>query len=188
MKLTYAVILFLIAGMTGVAGAAIVADGDFEAGTGWPDGWLYTANAGRVAGVGVGGSFGGETTADGASIHGLLNVFAPEVGGDWGSEEWVLTFDAKNSDNATNVELGLLGPGFADWEVFTLSTSWQTLSGTVTFPAGAATANGDVFLYQRGTGSVQVDNVVFEAVPEPATLGLLGLFGGLLYVRRSLRI
>lgn len=179
---TFAVILICAASLVSVAGATIVADGDFEAGTGWPDGWLYHGDAANVAGAGVGGSNGGEITSDNSSIHGLLNVFAPEVGGDWGTGEWIMTFDAKNTDGATNVQLGLLGVGFADWEDFTLSTDWQSFSGSVVFPSAD---NGDVFFYQRGAGSVQIDNVVLEAVPEPASLGLLGLVGGgIFFIRR----
>lgn len=189
MKLRCAALLLCITGLAGGASAAIIADGDFEAGTAWPDGWLYHGSSALAPGAGVGGSAAGETTADGASVHGLLNVFATEVGGDWGTGEWVMTFDAKNTDGATNVELGLLGPGFADWEVFTLSTDWDTFSGTVTFPVAAQTANGDAFFYQRGAGSVQIDNVSFAAIPEPATMGLIGIFGGgLLFTRRVLKI
>ena len=165
------------------ANGAIIADGDFSSSSAWPDGWLYEGGSAARTDSG-GGNFVGEVTGDGSSLHGLLDVV--EAGGNWGTDDWTLTFSARNTDGATNVEVGLLGPGFADWETFTLTTTWQTFTATANF-APLANNNGDVFFYQRGTGSIHVDNV--SIIPEPTSVGLIALAGsGIVAFRRRYRL
>ena len=61
----------------------------------------------------------------------------------------------------------------ADFQVDELRLQAQALNG----------GNG----WLPGDG-VFIDNIVFQSIPEPATLGLVGLFGaGLLFARRKFK-
>ena len=88
---------------------------------------------------------------------------------------------------------GMLG-GVEQWSI--TSPNNATL---VTYTAGDTGVVGDMTLqidtilitgFDNGgaTWGYTVDNLVVDAVPEPATLGLLGLAGAALYVRRKLHI
>jgi len=80
---------------------------------------------------------------------------------------------------------------------------WSTMSAYTLFFAGDYSAYagqqlgisfrnlGDIYLPDPGINGTwaAIDNVHLEAVPEPATVGLVGIFGaGLLFARRILKI
>jgi len=82
-------------------------------------------------------------------------------------------------------------------------TGWWSTMSTLEFhvPASAASVGGnlgitianmgDIYLPDPGANGtwLAVDNVQIEAIPEPATMGLVGIFGvGLLFARRILKI
>jgi hypothetical protein len=176
------IVLVCVIGLAAVATANFVDDGDFESGAmNWPNGWGAGSSGTFVAGAGVGGSIGGVTNAAEQYWHGFLDV--ADVGGNWGTGDYTMTFQAKTDTVGTEVFFGWNGPGYAVWAPQTaLTTEWATYTYTAPFPAGGQAVSGDIFLYQKGAGTMTIDNV--SLVPEPATLGLLAI-GGLLLRRRK---
>lgn len=176
------IVLLCVVGLTAVANANLVNDGDFESGTqAWPDGWGAGTSGIFVVGAGVGGSIGGVTTADNQYWHGFLDI--AKAGGNWGTGDYTMTFQAKTDTIGTEIFFGWNGPGYAVWAPQTaLTTEWATYSFTAPFPVSGQTLSADIFLYQKGAGTMTIDNV--SLVPEPATLGLLAI-GGLFVHRRK---
>ena len=65
------------------------------------------------------------------------------------------------------------------------STEWATYQFNWTVPVGTEKL---IFVpLWGGSSEVGIDNVGVMAVPEPATLGLIGLFGGAMVFLRRLR-
>jgi hypothetical protein len=177
------VVLVCVAGlMSTVANASILADGDFESGAmNWPNGWGAGTSGTFVVGAGVGGSIGGQTVASDQYWHGFLDI--AKVGGNWGTGDYTMTFQAKTNTIGTQVFFGWNGPGYAMWAPqVALTTGWATYTYTTPFPAMGRAVSADIFLYQKGAGTMTIDNVSF--VPEPVTMLLLGI-GGLLLRRRK---
>lgn len=175
-------VLLCVAGLAAAANANLVKDGDFESGAmAWPNGWGAGTSGVFVTGAGVGGSIGGQTTASDQYWHGFLNV--ADVGGNWGSGLYTMSFMAKTDTVGTQVFFGWNGPGYAMWAPqAALTTDWALYTYTAAFPVTSQTVSADIFLYQKGAGTMTLDNVSF--VPEPASLSLLAL-GGLLLGRRK---
>jgi len=184
-KVMFLVSLVAVLSLAVDANAVInyIDDGDFESGAmGWPNGWGAGSSGTFAPGEGVGGSIGGKTVAGEQYWHGFLDV--ADVGGDWGAGvEYTMSFQAKASSSSVQIFYGWNGPGYANWAPqVPLTTEWATYSYTAAFPAGKETVSADVFMYQKGAGTMLLDNVSF--VPEPATLVLLGIGGFWLRRRR----
>lgn len=175
-------VLLCVVGVAAVANANFVDDGDFESGAmNWPNGWGAGTSGTFVVGAGVGGSIGGQTYATDQYWHGFLDV--ADAGGNWGAGDYTMTFSAKTDTAGTEIFFGWNGPGYAMWAPqAALTTEWKTYSYTAAFPVASQGGSADIFLYQKGAGTMTIDNVSF--VPEPATFGLLTL-GGLLLRRRK---
>lgn len=137
----------------------------------------------------------GPLPGDGDSTYHAVSLTA--------GQEYKLTFAVATSsaDNADDVDTTFaIAVYTSGWGVFAES-AWQTLAQdgdtwsdfSYTFTADAdADFNIGIRNYTdpaSGSGTLYVDNARFEAIPEPATMGLVALFGGaILFVRRKLTI
>jgi len=119
--------------------------------------------------------------------------------------EATFTFDYKSIDlggvSTASIFLKVVDPG-AGWAtvavesqaIFSTDTAWVE-DGTV---ASIDISGAEGMLLQWGTSvfsqnysptGIGVDNLSIEAIPEPATLGLLGIFGaGIILFRRNFKI
>lgn len=184
------------------ATAGIVATFDWaEASGNWWDGasYAYTETENGVTLVSGGRST--SSTADGGTALKAayaqdlaVGTFEMKVGGDF-QDFSVLSLDIGANDS--NGEFVPAVQGFLDgaaiWSITpTLGASIPYTSATV----GNLTDMIDQIVWTTGESTTPgaafgntIDNLSVDAIPEPATLGLIGIFGGaMVFIRRHLKV
>ncbi len=187
--------------MAGVASATLIPNGDFENGG---DQWTEASGGGIIfAYPATGGNGGGYASMDATSGDWGVLVSPPEAGnvgggiaiGDIGVTAGAVntfTIDLKTIAGAGagglkvegwNAANGMTGNS-GDILATSASATWQTLTFDWAVPADTTKM---IFVPLWGANStIGYDNV--GVVPEPATLGLVGLVGGaMLFIRRRFR-
>lgn len=201
--------------VTGIASANLLSNGDFNTvsdildtngvPTGnvtadnweawaWGNGWSNT----EIPGWGSpGGTYMQATGASGGGGGGVFQTVAAIAGQEYqltvdsGADAWWLPtgtmimffldeFDAEVGQVSRNtVDPAVYGDNYD------IPHPWETYSLTGTAPVGTTQIKVELTA-NNATGSVGFDNADLQAIPEPATLGLLGLSGLALWIRRKL--
>jgi hypothetical protein len=145
---------------------------------------------------------GGANASQVTRVSYSFDILGTSDDADMGLTDWTVKINyASGSGNITHGDAWFNGVGSVTNQTFDINnagktgtTGWKTISGFYDIAVGeAGTAGGiqistDVGAFvSGGTGGYTVDNITLNvsAIPEPATLGLLGLFGtGVLFIRR----
>ncbi len=124
-------------------------------------------------------SANGSGVADGTKDYTLsFDVYQSSTiaGGAW------LTATIQMLDAGMNASMGAIGTPTG-----LPADSWQPVE--LTFSADAGFDGSQIQVFVQGAGGTYIDNVVLEAIPEPATMGLFGLLGGsILWIRKRFTI
>jgi len=199
-------LLILVLCLVGSLSAQIVTNGDFEAdGTAWgviPAGWTADFNAfGQVwlPYTGVASMHPG----GGGLVGGIYQDLVTVVGQAYGVSMWVQNFDyfvgvggqvkvlagsvgtdTYTFENGIDVSTAYSTAGLVDENFLTSEDgSWSQVS--FQFTANDTTTRFGIYSNPIEPISIDVDDVVVTAVPEPATMVLLGLGGVLIRRRRA---
>lgn len=184
--------------MAGVASANImVPNGDFETLAGAD--WGFASGGGAVQYPATGGNGGGYGQMDGGDWAVLIsNGDAPLPLSYFGGlnlapgDTITVEMDMIELANAGGNTAGLKMESWTDSGVisdsgdvkYTVTDTWETYSWDYTIAAGATHLK--FVPVQHGDASFGYDNV--GVVPEPATMGLLGLAGGVMFFLRRMKI
>ena len=199
--------LVVVLAMTGIASAELVSNGGFEDdtnidGTYWADGWNkwewygwsgFVNNDPLSDGGGAGTPF---TAYEGTayanaggwedSSGGITFDITPAVGESYIASIYYSTEDW-GADNQAQMAIKWWGDFGEIKQVFPIldeagpMSTWEYFSvNTGIVPVG--TTGGQFEIEAGGTGTVLLDNASMVVVPEPMTMGLLGL--GSLFLRR----
>ena len=198
-KLTLSLAVLAVAG---VASAGLVPNGDFELGnTGWAESagggaatFSYPTTGGNSGGYGQIEEAGGWAVLVNPSLPGVDGGGVPLADLDitTGANTWSIDLIniAGTDPGGMKVEAwganALLGNS-GDVKAPAATASWTTFEFDFTLPAGTDKV---IFVPLWGANStVGFDNVgVVSTIPEPATMGLLGVAGGaMLFLRRRMR-
>lgn len=155
--------------------ASLVTNGSFESGlTGWScvasPGGCFAGDQGPPAQDGVAYFYGFDNSPPAGVLSQALTT---EAGASY-TISFYFNTNGSVPPNALSLDVGdLTGP------LALVEGSWEHFTGTFT-AAGASTDLKLLFTTVGGTGTVWVDNVVVDRIPEPtgvalAALGLLGL-------------
>ena len=192
--------VFAITGMASAQNLLINGDFNTTLGAEWTiweadtSGWVNQEVITPAAGLeGVyDGSLQMSLGAGGAGPRGMYQTVAGTAG-----DEYQLSLDAGAQDwwwpngSAYLTFLDVLTNELASYEIdttasisgFDVGVPYQNFSITETAPAGTTQVKVEIAEW-AGTGTAWFDNANLQVVPEPATLGLLGLSGLALWIVR----
>ncbi|MDF7799293.1 PEP-CTERM sorting domain-containing protein [Pontiellaceae bacterium B1224] len=202
---------------TGLAHANLVVNGGFEdpanAGTNNdqnPNGWsVFETDLGTNPGRQVRTRSSSPAPYEGAlalqfnagnsdPVGQIWQTVTTTAGQEYGFEMWAATFrdSESNPGNIMNLKVelrdgtGTNGTVLASFDTAgTVTTTWQQFTDTVTASSSALTIHISDITSDTAGNDVDLDNVSLVAIPEPATLGLIAVFGGgILFIRRRFTV
>jgi len=136
--------------------------------------------AGNIVGVAYSNNFPGATTTtlfgiDSAAGN-LVNVTVPNSGGP------ITTVGSLGLGTSLNEDIGFDISGASGIGFASITTAGLSRLYTINLTTGAATLQGNI-----GAGTTPFLGLAAASAPEPASLGLLGVVGGILTLRRRRR-
>lgn len=164
----------------------------------WGNGWSSTeiATGGNWVDTNPDGTYQQTVGASGGGGGGAFQTVLATAGQEYeltvlsGAEKWwlptgtmsLIWLDGSNVEISNNSR-NTVDPAVYGEDQFDVRHPWETYMMTATAPAGTVSVKVE-FLANNATGSVGFDNADLQAVPEPATLSLLGLAAGALLMMR----
>jgi hypothetical protein len=149
---------------------------------------------------------GGANATQVTRVSYSFDILGTSDDADLGLTDWTVKINfASGSGNITHGDSWFNGAGAVTNQTFDINnagkngtTGWKTISGFYDIAIGAAGTAGGIQVstdvggfVSGGTGGYTVDNITLDvaAIPEPATLGMVGLFGAaILIIRRRFMI